>query len=321
MKKRLIRVAAAALAALTLCTGCGSTAYETSSPDYTIGVVLKTQSSEYWLRIRAGMERAAKEENIQLKISWPTDELATLEQRDMIADMLRCEIDALVVTPCDSWDCGWFRDEAAARGIPVFTADTAALDCDLPYIGSNPEKIGRTAAEYMHQNLPAGSRVGTVTGSRRQQSLTARTGAFRDAIQTDGSLVLAGVEDDCLVFASALEAARKLIAEDTDALFCTSAVLGLGAAAAVREAGADVRIVAVDTQDDALKAVETGAFDALITQSGEELGYKAIQTVVQSLEGEEIPAETYISGEVLTADNIAAFLTKQREEDETWSGS
>lgn len=321
MKHFQTRAAAAALSLTMLCTGCAGTSYETGNPDYTVGVVLKTQSSEHWLRIRSGMEYAAAQENIELLLSWPTDELATEEQRDMIADMLRCDIDALVVAPCDSWDCDWFRAEAEQKGIPVFTADTAALDCELPYIGSNPEKIGDTAAGYMQQTLPAGSKVGILTGFRRQQSLAARTNAFRTALQEGNQLQLIGVTDDCLTFASALEAARSMLAEGADALFCTSAVLGLGAAAAARETQSDVCIVAVDTQDDALKAVETGAFDALITQSGEEIGQKTIETVAAALRGQTPPAQTYISGELLTGDNISEFLTRQREEDTSWQGS
>ncbi|MBS5703514.1 MAG: substrate-binding domain-containing protein [Butyricicoccus pullicaecorum] len=319
MKRRPIRALALMLASLLACTGCGSANYETGAPDYTVGVVLKTQESEHWLRIRSGMERAAEEENVRLLLAWPTDELSTGEQRDIIADMLRCDIDALVVAPCDSWDCGWFRTAAEEKGILVFTTDTAALDCAIPYIGSDHQKIGRTAAGYLQNALPAGSKVGVVAGFQGQQSLAARTDAFRTALATDSRLRLLRVEPGCLSFASALDAARSLIEDGADALFCTSAVLGLGAAAAVRETDAAVRIVAVDTQDDALKAVETGAFDALITQSGEEIGRRTIETVAAALRGKTPPGETYIAGEVLTADNIAEFLSKEGEE--TWSVS
>lgn len=321
MKKRRICALLLALALLLVCPGCSGSDYETAASQYTVGVVLKTQSSEHWLRIRSGLERAAEEEGIGLLLMWPTDEFSTREQHTMIADMLRCDIDALVVAPCDSWDCDWFRRAAGEKGIPVFTTDTAALDCTIPYIGSDNEQIGRTAAGYLQQTLPTGSRVGIVTGFQRQQSLAARTDAFRTAMAADSRLRLSGVEADCQSFAAALEAARSLIDGGADALFCTSAVLGLGAAAAVRESGADVRIVAVDTQDDALKAVETGAFDALITQNGEEIGRRTMETVAAALRGDAPPDQTYIPGETLTADNITDYLDRQRAEEKTWSVS
>lgn len=321
MKKRWIRALMLALALLLACTGCGGSSYETAAPQYTVGVVLKTQSSEHWLRIRSGLERAAEEQGVQLLLTWPTDEFSTREQHTMIADMLRCDIDALVVSPCDSWDCEWFLHEAEEKGIPVFTADTAALDCTIPYIGSDNEQIGRTAATYFQQNLPAGSRVGVVTGFQRQQSLAARTDAFRAAMAADSRLRLSGIRADCQSFAAAFDAARDLIDSGADALFCTSAVLGLGAAAAVREAEADIPIVAVDTEDDALKAVETGAFRALITQEGEEIGRRTMETVVAVLRGETTPNEIFIPGETLTADNITDYLNRQRAEEKAWSES
>lgn len=321
MKKRWIRALTLALALLLACTGCGGSSYETAAPQYTVGVVLKTQSSEHWMRIRSGLERTAEEEGIQLLLTWPTDEFSTDEQRTMIADMLRCDIDALVVAPCDSWDCGWFLREAEEKGIPMFTTDTAALDCTIPYIGSNNAQIGRTAASYLQQHLPAGSRVGVVTGFQRQQSLAARTDAFRTAMAADNRLRLSGIRADCQSFAAALNAARDLINSGADALFCTSAVLGLGAAAAVREAEADIPIVAVDTEDDALKAVETGAFSALITQEGEEIGRRTMEIVAATLRGQTPPKETFIPGETLTADNITDYLNRQRAEENTWSES
>ena len=310
-----------ALAALFLCAGCGGAGYADDAPGYTVGVVLKTQDSEHWLRIRTGMEQAAAEQDARLLVTWPTDELSLREQRDMIADMLRCDIDALIVAPCDSWDCAWWSEEAAARGIPAFTADTAALDCELPYIGADNEKIGRMAAERLRDTLPAGSRVGMISGFRRQQSLAARGESFRAALAADGGLRLTGAREDCQSFSAALAAARALLAEDADAIFCTSAVLGLGAAAAARETGSGVRIVAVDTQDDALKAVETGAFDALITQPGEEIGRRAVETALAALCGESVPERVTVAGELLTADNIGAFLEKQKAGDAAWSGS
>lgn len=321
MKNKLRHFTAVLLSVLLLVTGCNPAGYEVAEPAYTIGVVLKSQESEHWIRIRAGMEQAAEEENVRLLITWASDESALAEQKDMIADLLRCKIDALVVAPCDSWDCAWFRDACADKGIPVFTTDTAALDCEIPYIGSNQEWIGQTAANYLIQTLPQGSRVGVVSGLQRQQSLAVRTAAFSEAIDACGGLELAGVRDGCRDFASAVEGARALLEENVDALFCTSAVIGLAAAATVRENGEEVRVVAVDTQTDALEAVRTGAFDALITQSGDEIGSRTIETVLAALRGEEVSAETYIGGELLAADNIEEYLQRQNAEEKAWSVS
>jgi len=93
-------------------------------------------------------------------------------------------------------------------------------------------------------------------------------------------------------------------------VFCTSAVMGLGAIEQKKSGyyGQMPCIVAVDTQDDALIALKNGLLDGLITQDGFEAGYKAIYVAVDFLEGRAIPQDTYIETKLLTRNEVEAFL-------------
>jgi len=126
---------------------------------------------------------------------------------------------------------------------------------------------------------------------------------------------IACVDTDCNDYAGAYRAAYRQIREEkVSAIFCTSGVIGMGAVTAREELGRDdVRLIAVDTQGDVLNAVREGRLDALITQSGYEIGYQAVADAYASLNGETTSSEHYIPNILLTVETVSAFLEEKYE--------
>lgn len=298
-------------AALPLgCTGCAEGTLLSEDHTRRIGVVLKTMDSEHWQEIRSGMENTAKEHGAALTLLYPSNEWAEEEQAVFIRDMLASDIDALIVAPCNSTSTGWFADQAAEQGLPLFTADTRAIDRDIPYIGSDNKTVGAMAADYLVEHVGPGASCAVIAGAAVQAQTVDRVGEFRRRMQERESAPLA-VRMENSGFADAMETTETLLEQGVRGIFCASAAMGLGAAAARQERGADeLCIIAVDTQDDALKAVQEGSLDALITQSGYEIGEKAIETVLRVLDGEKA-GNVYVESRLITADNIADFLEER----------
>ncbi|MGN1030463.1 MAG: sugar ABC transporter substrate-binding protein, partial [Butyricicoccaceae bacterium] len=99
------------------------------------------------------------------------------------------------------------------------------------------------------------------------------------------------------------ESGKELAGQKVDGVFCTSAVIGLGVATAFTETAQEAVIVAVDTQDDALQALQDGTMNALISQSGYEIGYRAINIAVNTLKNGKMPENVLIPVELLTKDS------------------
>lgn len=296
-----------------LLTGCGEIRQTVEQPAYTIGVVLKAMNSQYWMEIRSGMEQAASDRGVDLLLLAPQDEKAEQEQAEHIRNLLNNGVDALLVAPCNSYNTAWFVELAQEKDIPVLAVDTRALDSELPYIGADNESIGRMAADYFAEKLPDGARIAVLSGSSRQSTHTARVAAFLDEIHALGRFAVPEVYYTDGEFSQGYERARGLT--DADALFCTSAILGLGAVTAqAQQTETSCSIVAVDMQDDAMEAVRDGAMNALITQPGHEIGYQAIETALALLEGEEVSAETLLTGQLLTRENVADAAAPGQEE-------
>lgn len=307
-KRKLAGVLIACLLAAQM--GCERQPYLTARDRKTIGAVLKTMDAEYWQEIRSGMEQAAAETGVRLIVQWPSDETQSREQERIARDMLAQDIDVLLYAPCDSRQTAWLDELAQQRQIPVLAVDTDAADCEFSYIGSDNRGIGHMAYQYLSAHLPAGSRVGMIAGDTAQQSISDRVTGMRFYCEHDQTLLVADVTKDCKNYADAYAAAcRQMTEQEVDALFCTSAVLGLGAAGARTELGRpDVQIICVDTQEDALRSLQLGGLDAIITQSGYEIGYQAVQQAACGMDDLRNGSDFFIPNALVTADNIAEYL-------------
>ncbi|MDR3765772.1 MAG: substrate-binding domain-containing protein [Butyricicoccus sp.] len=294
---------------MALLCACAPVHREQAQPSYTIGVVLKAMNSQHWMEMRSGMEQAAAECDAQLLLLYPEQEEAVQEQDELIASVLDSGIDALLVAPCDSYHTAWFAEKAHDQGILTLTVDTQAGDSAIPYVGADNVGIGQRAADFLAERLDTGAKVGVIAGSRQQSTHIDRIAGFTDRLTQALPTAQTQVRYTDSQYAQGMEQAQILLRDEgCSALFCTNAVMGLAAAQVQDQLGTDAWIVAVDTQDDALYAVLDGAMDALITQSGYEIGYQAVSSAVQALQDGRSIKDVRIASELLTEENIASFM-------------
>ena len=97
---------------------------------------------------------------------------------------------------------------------------------------------------------------------------------------------------------------------DLNGIMATSAVTALGLSEATE--GREISIVSVDAQEDALKAVQDGRIVALGAQSGYQIGYETIRYIVKDLEGEGTGEDEILDSQVLTTENIDAYIKEDK---------
>lgn len=282
------------LAALCL-VGCSSETVEQEKPEYAVGVVLKAINSPYWLDLKSGMENAAENYGIDLTLTYPSGEREDEEQNDLIDDMLHRDIDALLVAPCNSYDTQWFMNRAKQKNIITLAVDTKALDVDLPYIGTDNQQVGLLASEYFTQELQNGSLL-ILGGQGNQSSNAERVQTIKDSMSDAFDITVRYTE---LTEEEGYNAVMKLT-KPVNGIFCTNSVVGLGAAAALKERGWTAKIIAVDTEDDAVQILDSGVMDAIICQNGYEIGYQAIEIIRQALEQDSQPKDVLFDVKLTT---------------------
>ncbi|MDF2656587.1 MAG: sugar transporter substrate-binding protein, partial [Bacillota bacterium] len=304
--------------AVFMTAGCGTrNPSEQEQKKYTIGVLVKAMNSQHWMEMRSGIQDAALRYQADIILLYPEDETKIEQQRIMFYDLLESEPDAILFAPCDSDHCKDLIERAEEKNIKVFALDTRARDVELAYIGADNYRIGQLAAQQFNRLLKAGDQIGVITGVKTQMSHIERVQGFLDQIEKDGRLKVEQIRYADSDFKQSMRETAALLTEypSLAGIFCTSAVMGLGAMEECRAEflSYNIDIIAVDTQDDALSAVRNGMIQGLVTQDGYEVGYKAVETAVKSLSGQSVPMNTYVDTKMLTRINIDEFMNNYLE--------
>ena len=305
------------LTAALILSACGNPASDqTVQADRpSVIAIVKAMDSLHWLSVEEGLDQAALQSGVDLNVLWPDEEDDVETQKRMIQDAVTAKPDALILAPCDSAQVQPYIQELQAQGTKLLYMDEEGGDrSGIPYVGSDNYHAGELAAEKLAESLPEDAKVAVIAGSQSQMAHQKRAGGFTDYIEKNTSLQVVSVKEvPGTTLAGGRKAMQEILEEDPDVagVFCASAMLVMGALENNEATGrTEIRLVGMDTQSDALSALENGKILAMISQNGYEIGYTALLQAVSSLEGTEVPEKTYVSNEVITKETADTFLQK-----------
>lgn len=312
MRKKYTCILAAALSLLSL-SGCGPSTKKTEEEKVTIGIVTKSKSSEYWLSVCDGMEDAAEKYHADVVILSPDSETEEDVQKNMIRDLLKKDIQALAVSPIDSYDSEDYVQQAKEKGISVYACDTPIEDSDVPYIGIDNEKLGYELGEKLAEALDHKGKIGVIAGDFKQAGHRMRVTGFEKYMEKEPGITIEMVRNGYSNMRVSQKDVNEILEKhpDLDGIMTTSAVTALGLSEATE--GRGISIVSVDAQEDALKAVQDGRIVALGAQSGYQIGYETIRYIVKDLEGEGTGEDEILDSQVLTTENIDTYIKEDKD--------
>ena len=293
---------------MVLLAGCSNRQETVSKNDaYVIGVVTKSRDSEYWMSVCSGMEKAADEEGVSVLIVSPDTETDAVLQKKMIQDLLDKKVDALAVSPIDSYSNADYIKKANEMGIPVFAYDTQIADAEVPYIGIDNEKTGWELGKYMAKQLHNNGKFVIISGDLKQMAHAGRIKGFEDYIQKNTDIQVAFVESGYSNLQMSEREITRLMNENPDisGILATSAVTALGIMEYMK--GSPVAIVTVDAQEDAIEAVKNGGIAALASQSGYEIGEETVRYIVNHKKGSDQEDQKILPVEVITNENVEDY--------------
>lgn len=307
MKKRIqISSMLIALAAMLLAS-CAPAGQQEAKGDYVIGVVTKSRNSEYWMSVCAGMEEAADVLGAKVVILSPDTETDKDIQKKMIRDLIKMDVDALAVSPIDSYDNRDYVQTASEKGIPVFSYDTPIEDMAVPYIGIDNKMVGYELAKVLAEKMGHQGNVAVIAGSQEQASHKQRVLGFTDYMETEPDIRIEVVRSGYSNLRVSEQEMEEILAEypDLDGIMTTSAVTALGITEATK--GTGIVIATVDAQEDALRAVEDGRIAVLGAQSGSDIGYEAVSYIMREKDGKEQDMQDILDVKILTRKNVKEY--------------
>jgi ribose transport system substrate-binding protein len=275
-----------------------------------IAVIPKGTSHEFWLAVREGALRAGKDLNVEILWNGPPLETEYSRQIQILDSMISQRVDGIAIAAAERKALVGPVERATREGIPVTVFDSG-LDTTnyLCYVGTDNVAAGRLGARTLAALIKNKGTIGMIMHAPGSQSTMDREKGFVDAIQKDfPNIRIAAMQFGMSDRAKARAAAENILTAhpDLDGMFASSEPSSIGAALAVkaRNLSGKLKLVAFDTSDALLEDLRGGTIDAIVVQDPQGMGYEAVRTVVDKLNGKQPPKRIDMQAKVLRRGDV-----------------
>lgn len=276
----------------------------------TIAVVPKGQAHVFWQSVRAGAERCAADEKVNMIWTAPASETDLSGQATIVEDFVNRRVDAIVVAPSHRRALVPVASRAVREGIPIVVIDSGMdFDQAVSFIATDNYQGGVLAARRMGALLNGRGTVAVLGIAAGSGSGLEREGGFQDTIRKEfPGITVAGYQ-----FTESDRSRGLAVAEDfltrfpnLNGLFGSNESSAIAAARAVTNRGAQgkVKIVGFDASPDLVQAVRDGTVDALIAQQPFRMGCEGVRTAVAALRHRPVERRVDTGVVVVTRANL-----------------
>lgn len=255
--------------------------------DVTIGLSVSTLDNPFFVALKNGVIKEAKNKNMKVITVDAQDD--TAKQINDIEDLIQQGVDILLINPTDSSAISSAIQSANHIGIPVITLDRSADKGKIEtLIASNNLEGGKMAANFIIDQTGKGAKVVELQGTPGASASRERGQGFHSI--ADKQLNVIAKQTANFDRTQGLNVMENLLQghKDIQAVFAQNDEMALGAIEAINSSGRDILVVGFDGNDDAIKAVQEGRLSATIAQQPELIGKEAVIAAAKILKGEKV---------------------------------
>lgn len=296
----------ALLALCCLLASCGNGGSDSASGDSDkpeVALVMKSLANEFFKTMADGAEKHHSEhaEDYDLIVNGIRNETDIAAQVSLIEQMVSRQVDAIVVAPADSKALVPALKRALDAGVVVVNIDNkldnevlSGAGIKIPFVGPDNREGAKMVGDVVASQLQAGDEVAIIEGVPTAFNAIQRRLGFEDAMK-EGGMKIVSSQSGSWEMAKANTVATAILSEypNVKALLCANDSMALGAAQAVKAAGADGKILVAGF--DNISAVEpliqSGAMVATADQHADELAIFGIEAALQILKGDAPPED------------------------------
>lgn len=264
----------------------------------TIGLVVSTQNNPFFVTLKQGAEKKAKELGHKLIVldsqNDPSKELANVE------DLVVKGVDVLLINPTDSDAVASSVRVANRNKIPVITLDRAANKGSVvSHVASDNVLGGEIAGKYILDLLGGKGKVVELEGIPGTTAARDRGAGFNKAISGKLEVVAKQTADfdrtkGLNVMENILQGQSKI-----DAVFAHNDEMALGALKAIEATGRNIAVVGFDATDDAVSSVKAGKLKATVAQKPAEIGAKGVEIADKVVKKQDVPKNVPVALELI----------------------
>jgi ribose transport system substrate-binding protein len=316
MKARPI-VAVLACAALLSLPGCRGgesreQAGETAAA-FTIAVIPKGTTHAFWKSVEKGVRQAGEELGVKVIWKGPLKENDRASQISIVQDFVAQSVDAIVLAPLDATALKGHVDAAMGKGIPVVIFDSA-LDGEpgkdyVSLVATDNYQGGRMGGDRLAELLAGTGKVVLLRYEEGSASTMEREHGFLDVMaENPGIEVIVKNRYGGVTPEESQRASQNILdkLQQADGVFCPneSTTYGMLLALQSHNLAGKLRFVGFDASTPLVEGLRAGDIDALVVQNPVRMGYVAVKTAVQHLNGESVESVIDTGAALVTKNNM-----------------
>jgi ribose transport system substrate-binding protein len=311
--KSLVRLGGLALALITL-TSCGK---KTDSNAYTIAVIPKGTTHEFWKSINAGAIKAKQElaaQGVPVEVIWkgPLREDDRDQQIQVVENFTSRKVSGIVLAPLDSQALVNPVATAVQAGIPVVVMDSGLKsDKHISFVATDNFKGGQMAGEHLAKLLNGKGNIILLRYAVGSASTEDREKGFLEAIGKLPDIKLISADQYAgATRETAYQASQNLLNRhggEVNGIFCVNENSTVGMTKALRDlgkGGGKVKMVGFDSGSQSVQDLKNGDLQALVVQNPMRMGYLGVMTLVKHLQGEPVEPRIDTGVVLVTQENM-----------------
>ena len=298
---------------------CGKAEAPTAKQKFTIAVIPKGTTHEFWKSIHAGSNKAAAElaaQGTEVEVIWkgPLREDDREQQIQVVEGFAAQGVNGIVLAPLD--DRALVRPIADAKraGVPTVIIDSGLQSKDfVSFVATDNRKGGSVAADRMGQLLNGKGKVLVLRYAEGSASTSEREAGFIDTIKQkfpEIELVstdqYAGATRDTAKRAS--ENLLNRFGDEVQGIFTPNESSTAGMLLALQDIGkaGKVSFVGFDVSQQFIDALNTGQLHGIVVQNPFDMGYLGVKTMVESLLGRSVADRIDTGVMLVTKENMSS---------------
>jgi ribose transport system substrate-binding protein len=305
----MTRLSAAALFVLlgaAACSDSGSkkdsgTAAAGGKKTYTLAVIPKGTTHEFWKSIHAGAEQAAQEftaagDSVHIIWKGPLREDDREQQVQVVEGFTSQGVSGIVLAPLDNRALVRPVEEAKNAGVPTVIMDSG-LESDqiVSFVATDNYKGGELCAERLGTLLGGKGNVLMLRYQEGSNSTEQREKGFLDKMKSayPGIKIVSSDQYGGATRETAKRASENLLnryAADLDGIFTVNESNTVGMLLALQDISkaGKIKFVGFDASQPLLDAMKAHQLDGVAVQNPMKMGYLGVKTMVEHLKGKPV---------------------------------
>ena len=315
------RTLVSAIFAFSLLTGASRAA----DPTYTIAVIPKGTTHEFWKSVNAGAVKAQRElatQGTKVEVIWkgPLREDDRDQQIQVVENFMARHVSAMVLAPLDYQALVRPVHNAARAKVPVVIIDSdLKSDEYVSFVATDNYKGGQLAGERMGALLGGSGKVILLRYAVGSASTEAREAGFLDVLKTKfpGITLISSDQHAGATRETAYQVSQNLLnrfGREVNGIFCPCEPPTIAMTKALRDlglAGGKVKMVGFDAGSQSVTDMKNGDVQGLVVQNPLLMGYLGVVTAVKHLKGEPVDKRIDTGVVLITPENMNDPKTRE----------